>query len=251
MRCMFRTAALICLVLTTSCLAQAPQTSTQLEIVKGHKADYPIQASQQGIQGRVWILIHVNEKGDVENAEVVSGDPILASSALKAAKKWKFKPFLQDGKPIKISTKIPFDFYFGNKVMEKGNLADGTAVSEKPKILPPPADSTSDASAAPGPGAPPVKRVLVSQGVSEGLLIRQIAPVYPPIARANHVQGTVVLRALIGKDGRIQNLVPVSGPKELVPAAVGAVEQWKYKPYLLMGEPVEVETQITVNFVLH
>ena len=250
MRCMFRATALVVLVFSAFCLAQDAPSSTQLEVVKAHKADYPLQAAQQGLQGRVWILIHINEKGEVESAEVASGDPILADSALRAAKKWKFKPFLQDGKPVKVSTKLPFDFFFGNKVMEKGSLPDGSAVSEKPKVVPPPASNPSDGSPAPTPGDTTAKRVRVSQGVSEGLLIRQIAPVYPPIARRNHVQGTVVLHALIGQDGRIENLTPVSGPKELIPAAVGAVEQWTYKPYLLMGQPVEVDTQVTVNFVL-
>ncbi len=249
MRCMFRAAALVFLAFSTLGFAQDAPSSTQLEVVKAHKADYPLQASAQGLQGRVWILIHINEKGDVENAEVASGDPILADSALRAAKKWKFKPYLQDGKPIKVSTKLPFDFFFGDKVMEHGSLPDGSVVSEKPKVVPTPANPT-DNSPASTPGDTTVKRVRVSQGVSEGLLLRQIAPVYPPLARRNHVQGTVVLHALIGKDGRIENLTPVSGPKELIPAAVGAVEQWTYKPYMLMGQPVEVDTQITVNFAL-
>jgi TonB family protein len=94
------------------------------------------------------------------------------------------------------------------------------------------------------------KRVHVSQGISEGLLVHKVLPVYPQSARRHHVQGTVVLRALIGKNGRIAELTPVSGPKELVPAAVGAVQQWRYKPYLLEGQPVAVETDIVVNFQL-
>jgi TonB family protein len=249
MRCMFRASALVVVALSALCVAQQSNTSTQLEIVKGHRADYPLQASEQGIQGRVWILIHVNESGDVENAEVVSGDPILADSALRAARKWKFKPFLKDGKPIKVSTKLPFDFFFGNKVMERGSASDGSAVSDS-KLVPAQPSNSDLHPDTPNSATAPAKRVRVAQGVSEGMLIRQIAPVYPPMARRNHVEGTVVLHPLIGKDGRIANLTPVSGPKELIPAAVGAVEQWIYKPYLLMGQPVEVDTQTTVNFTL-
>jgi protein TonB len=94
------------------------------------------------------------------------------------------------------------------------------------------------------------QRVRVSQGVSEGLLVHQVRPVYPQLARAARIQGQVVLQANIGKDGSIQNLRLVSGHPMLAPAAIDAVKQWKYKPYFLNGEPVEVDTQITVNFTL-
>jgi protein TonB len=94
------------------------------------------------------------------------------------------------------------------------------------------------------------QRVRVSQGVSEGLLIHKVQPAYPPLARQARIAGTVVLQAAIGKDGSIQNLRLVSGHPMLAPAAIDAVKQWKYRPYFLNGEPVEVDTQITVNFTL-
>ncbi len=94
------------------------------------------------------------------------------------------------------------------------------------------------------------QRVRVSQGVSQGLLIHQVKPSYPPLARQARIQGTVVLQAVIGKDGAIQNLKVVSGHPMLAPAALEAVKQWKYKPYYLNGEPVEVDTTINVNFTL-
>jgi len=93
-------------------------------------------------------------------------------------------------------------------------------------------------------------RVRVSQGVSQGLLIRRIQPSYPPLARQARIQGTVVLQAEISKDGTIQNLQLISGHPMLAPAAIEAVRQWRYKPYLLNGEPVAVETQVIVNFSL-
>jgi len=100
------------------------------------------------------------------------------------------------------------------------------------------------------PKAATPQRVRVSQGVSQGLLIRQVKPTYPPLARSARIQGTVVLQALISKDGSIENLHLVSGHPMLAPAAIEAVKQWKYKPYFLNGEPVEVETTINVNFTL-
>src|SRR5246500_2582519 len=94
------------------------------------------------------------------------------------------------------------------------------------------------------------QRVRVSQGVSTGLLVRKVNPNYPPLARQARLQGTVVLQAKISKTGDIKTLPLISGHPMLAPAAIEAVKQWKYKPYLLNGEPVEVETQITVNFIL-
>jgi len=94
------------------------------------------------------------------------------------------------------------------------------------------------------------QRVRVSQGVSQGLLVHQVKPTYPQLARQARIQGAVVLQAVIAKDGSIQGLKVMSGHPMLTPAAMDAVKQWRYKPYFLNGEPVEVETQITVNFTL-
>jgi len=95
-----------------------------------------------------------------------------------------------------------------------------------------------------------VQRVRVSQGVTAGLVIKKVNPTYPPLARTARVQGSVVLAAVIGKDGSIQNLHVLSGHPLLTQAALEAVKQWRYKPYILNGEPVEVDTQVTVNFTL-
>jgi TonB family protein len=93
-------------------------------------------------------------------------------------------------------------------------------------------------------------RVKVSSGVTTGLLIKKVNPSYPQDARAAYIQGTVVLRAEISKAGDITDLELVDGPIELAGSAVAAVRQWKYKPYLLMGQPVTVDTQIQVNYQL-
>jgi len=94
------------------------------------------------------------------------------------------------------------------------------------------------------------QRVRVSSGVVSGLLLRKVQPNYPPLARQARIQGVVVLQAQISKEGAIENLQLISGHPMLAPAAIEAVKQWKYKPYLLNGEPVEVETQVQVNFTL-
>jgi TonB family protein len=95
------------------------------------------------------------------------------------------------------------------------------------------------------------KPVRIPGGVIAGNILNKIAPVYPQEAKDAGISGTVVLHAIIGKDGSIQALQLISGPKELAPAAWDAVKQWTYKPYLLNGEPTAVDTTIMVNFHLN
>jgi protein TonB len=98
--------------------------------------------------------------------------------------------------------------------------------------------------------AVPVSRPISISHISEGNLVRKILPTYPPLARTARLQGQVVLQAVINKQGIIENLKVLAGHPMLVPAAIEAVRQWRYRPYILNNEPVEVETQITVNFSL-
>ena len=101
------------------------------------------------------------------------------------------------------------------------------------------------------PAAPAlVTRQFRSSTILEGSLIHRVLPTYPYPAKITHVQGPVVLAAIISKDGRIENLQLISGHPLLAGAAIEAVSQWRYKPYILNGEPIEVETRITVNFTL-
>jgi protein TonB len=93
--------------------------------------------------------------------------------------------------------------------------------------------------------------VRVSGMVEEGLLVHRTIPLYPPIAVASRTEGTVVLQATISRSGTIANLHVISGPMMLQQAALNAVQQWRYRPYLLSGEPVEVETTVNVIFKLN
>ena len=120
----------------------------------------------------------------------------------------------------------------------------GGIISSLPAAAPPPPPP-----AAPKP-KPPAAPVKVGGNVQQANLISQPRPVYPPLAKAARVQGVVKLDALISKEGTIQNLKLISGPPLLVQAAMAAVQQWRYKPTLLNGEPVEVITTIDVNFTL-
>jgi protein TonB len=97
---------------------------------------------------------------------------------------------------------------------------------------------------------PAVVRAVRTSFMLEGNLIRRVQPIYPPLARSARVQGPVVLAAIISKAGTIENLHALSGHPLLVSAAIDAVSQWRYRPYILNSEAIEVETQITVNFSL-
>jgi protein TonB len=94
------------------------------------------------------------------------------------------------------------------------------------------------------------KKIAISSGVMTGLKTGGTNPTYPPIARAARISGTVVLQATISKTGTIENLRVISGPPMLTQSALEAVKTWRYKPYQLNGEPVEVETTVNVVFNL-
>jgi periplasmic protein TonB len=131
-----------------------------------------------------------------------------------------------------------------------GGVAGGIRGGQMGGVIGSVISATSSLAAVPKfvPATP--QRIRISAGVTKGLLIQRIEPPYPTLARAARVQGDVVLSAVIDTNGHITNLQLVSGHPMLVPAAIAAVKQWRYKPYLLNGQPVEVETTITVIFTL-
>jgi TonB family protein len=218
---------------------------------------------EKGIQGQVLLKVLISETGDVTQVDVVRGDPILAKAALAAAKKWKYKPFLKNGKAIPIATQIPFDFAFSDRVEneppqpdkpedQKAVSAPADAALKKPAGSDAAPEATSESSSGKqSPELLPHDILQLSAGVVEGHLIHKVVPVYPGEAKRNRIEGTVLLHAVIEKDGRVGELTLISGPKQLIPAAIGAVQQWRYTPYIVKGEAVEIETTITVNFNLH
>ena len=121
----------------------------------------------------------------------------------------------------------------------------GTMTSTNPII-----NSIGNSPALVPPPPPPSARPPRISHMMEGNLIYRVQPVYPPLARAARVQGTVELRAIISRTGTIEGLQVISGHPMLVRAAIDAVQQWHYRPYILNGDPVEVETRVTVNFSL-
>ena len=100
------------------------------------------------------------------------------------------------------------------------------------------------------PEPAPAKRIRVAAKVVEANLVHDVPPQYPPEAGRARIEGTVVLMALIGRDGIVQDVRVESGLPILAQAAIDAVRQWRYKPYMIDGEPVEVDSRITINFTL-
>jgi protein TonB len=130
-----------------------------------------------------------------------------------------------------------------------GGVAGGTPGGVLGSIL------SSTPTNMPPPPPPPVKavtlkRITIGGNVQQAKLVRQPKPVYPPLAKQARISGVVHLAAVISRDGTIQDLKVISGHPLLIPSALEAVKQWVYQPTLLNGEPVEVSTQIDVNFTL-
>jgi periplasmic protein TonB len=94
------------------------------------------------------------------------------------------------------------------------------------------------------------QRVRISRAVAQGLLIKTVPLKYPKDAHRDRIQGMVILKARIDTDGNVEDVTLISGEKALAPAAMEAVKQWKYKPYLLNGQPVDAEFEISINFSL-
>lgn len=295
--------------------ASALPDSTKLEVLD-HPLAYPPEAKETGIQGKVVIRISVSETGSITAVEPVSGDPILSKAAVDAVKAWRFKPYIQGGKPISVTVNLPLNFKLpaaeslrpepikivkahypdlaleneiqGQVVMrahitETGDVDDVELVKSTDKSLEKAAmdavrqwkfkplitngnavavwttissdfafsGNMSDKIVADAPAQTSNSTPLtIGSKIAAGMLIHRVVPVYPLAAELAHLQGTVKLAAVITKEGKVGRLTPISGNSMLIPPAIGAVQQWQYRPYLLNGEPVEVQTEITVIFNL-
>jgi TonB family protein len=197
---------------------------------------YPSTAWQADVQGLVLLVLRIDREGNVADVTLVSGHPLLVQAAMDAVKQWKYRPYLLNGTPTEVETTVHLRF----------ELTGGGAVIEPEaamSALPP-----TVCAAAPGRGDP--KRVRISQGVATALVVDKVPPAYPPDAREQQIQGNVLLHVIIGKDGNVENVQLITGHPLLASAAIDAVRQWRYRPYLLNGQAVEVDTQVVVNFKL-
>jgi TonB family protein len=246
-------ASLLLLVLFTSLAAsqvmqqrvRAVESVMAARLVTKVAPVYPALARQARIQGTVILRVVINKSGDVENMQLVSGHPMLAPAAVEAVKQWKYSPYLLNGEPVEVETDVSVNFTLSQKPPAEGVAGDapgGIPPDEKGGIV-------SNAPIEEGrPGVP--QRVRVSQSVMSSFIVTKVPPEYPQDGKDQRIQGAVVMRVNIDKEGNVSNIQLISGHPLLAPAAIEAVKQWKYKSYLLNGMPVEVETQVTVNFTL-
>ena len=251
----FMAALLFLVILASVGAAQAVPQHVQVtgsvmadHLVKKVAPAYPPLARQARIQGEVILKAHISKSGDVENLQLVSGHPMLAPAAIEAVKQWKYIPYVFNGEPVKVETSVTVNFTLADKPAAVGEGTAGDLPGGIPGGIP--GDHVSGVLGVVSNTPTGATRVRVSAGVAQGLLRTKVAPQYPADAREQHIQGVVVLSAIIDKDGNVANVQLITGAPELAPAAIEAVKQWKYKPYLLNGTPVEVATQVQVNFTL-
>jgi len=209
------------------------------QIAKKVAPIYPPVARQARIQGAVILKVVISKTGDVESVQLVSGHPMLAPAAIEAVKQWKYMPYLLNGDPVGVETSVTVNFTLSDKP-EDSVSADATGGGFSGVIAPPQGNAAGLVA----------QRMRVSQNVEQGLLVSRVNPKYPQEAKDQHIQGTVVLSVIVDKEGNVANIQLISGHPMFAPVAIDAVKQWKYKPYLLNGDPVEVATQVAVNFTL-
>lgn len=233
--------ALICLALAVAAQDATPPavehvipgTTAGSSLIQRVNPVYPPLARQARIQGTVVMEIKISKSGDVESLQLMSGHPMLAPAAVEAVKQWKYKPFVIDGEPAEVKTTIQVVFTIADNPEPPNEAGPGKA-----PVANPPADAAVNAP----------ERVRVSAGVATGLLISKVNPVYPREAREQRVQGNVIMKVNVDKDGNVETVELVSGDPLLAPAAIDAVRQWKYKPFLLNGNRMNIETKVLVAF---
>ncbi len=200
-------------------------------LVRSTAPTYPPAAKAAGVSGTVILQFGIAKNGEVENLRVVSGPVELQQASIDAVKTWKYRPYLVSGKPVEVGTTVSLAFNLPSPHGVTGMTVGRTAHQDSA-------------------GAPPPKKLSVSSGVMLQNLLQKTVPEYPAIAKAARIQGTVRLQATISETGTMQNVVVISGPPLLQQAALDAVRTWRYRPYLLNGDPVQVETIVNVVFNL-
>jgi protein TonB len=187
----------------------------------------------------VRLRVVVDSDGKVAQMRFESGSVKFFPTAMKIVGGFHYASTLSGGKPVAVETIVDLKFAKGSpRPAGVAGMAGMTGLS-------PSAEGAPTVFVTPPPGNAPVR---ISGGILAGMILEKTAPVYPAVARAAHVSGAVVLHAIIAKDGTVKELQVISGPDMLNSAAVDAVKTWRYRPYLLNGNPTEVDTTITVNF---
>lgn len=199
---------------------------------------YPPELLAKGIGGDVILAVEYSTEGKVMAVQRIEGDPALVAVSTQAVERWRFLPIVEKKQKAKGVTYVGFHFVPATK----------TITSSLPFGKWDPQPIVNDASQQP---AKVPDHVIVKEGVVHGNKLSGEIPHYPASARQKRIEGQVQLRGFIDKQGNISLLEIVKAPAvELAVSAVEAVKTWKYKPYMLNGQPVVVETVIVVNYEL-
>ena len=196
---------------------------------------YPPEAKAAKVQGAIVLHAIVGKTGLVEELTVISGPEVLRSSALDAVRQWTYKPYLLNGNPVAVETMIVVNYMLNQPapVDLPGGVMGGRATEAPPST----------------PALSPSGRMRVSAGVMAGLITTKKTPVSQSRKGSPHYRSRRT-SGVVDTHGKVSELNVLSGPELLRQAAVDAVSQWTYKPYLLNGKPVDVITSMTVHFML-
>ncbi len=231
----------------------AQDTVRQGALIHVAQPVYPEQAKAAGISGTVSLHALISEDGSVQQVEFVSGPDTLRQAAVDAVKQWRYQPMLfPNNRPVsdKKSILMVFSLRKSNdaepyKVASSINVGSGTSAQGQSSTTNP---ATSTSSAPPAPPGFPV-RIRVGGAIQDQNIVHSVPPVYPEAAITQNISGAVVVHMVVARDGFVQTAESVSGPDELKDPAVGAVKQWRYRPTMLNGHSVEVDTMISIDFV--
>jgi TonB family protein len=199
---------------------------------------YPLEARQRVVQGAVVMKATIAADGTVKNFKITNGDPILRNAARDAVTQWRYEPARVEGVAFAVDTTITLNFSMGETLKQTVFNLTQTQTG---------ADGVEIAAPAPLP-APPAGVTRVSGRVMASQLEKKVDPVYPADAIAADARGDVVLLATITKTGEVSDVQAVSGPYRFRDAAVNAVKQWRYGPYVVDGAAVDVQTTIKLSF---
>jgi TonB family protein len=204
---------------------------------------YPPIAKTAHISGTVDLHVIIATDGTIKDLQYVSGPPLLLKSAMDAVRQWVYRPTLVNDNPVEVETTVSVIYTLDGKA--PNNAIDASQDVQKETAA---GQTSANASSEPNSSTPKPKRIRIGGNVALANLVHQVTPVYPTDAKKHHIQGTVILHAIIAQDGTMKTVEYVSGPAELTDSAIEAVKQWRYKPTLLRGEAIEVDTTISVVY---
>ena len=244
---------------------QLPWSIARGNFKKGTNPAYSGDARAARISATVVAHLVVTTEGSIGTVDVVSGPPMFRQVVTDAIQKWQFRKTLLNGQPVEVDTTLAVVFALGAKDevsiigAKPAPVPSTVAIEESPvptslvleqiQSLPMGSHFTPIAELDPGPVAHPA-RIKVPADVQEKNLIHRVYATYPSRAFDQQITGTVLLHVIIAEDGSVLEVSYISGPKMLKDAAMGAVMEWKYKPTLVNGQPVQVDTTVKMVFSL-